>query len=373
MKNFLLIASFPESVITFRGHLIEALLEKGMTVHVAVPDLYADSPIYQWLVTKGVKIHVIPLARTGINPFKDIILLLALCRLMIKVRPLFVLSYTIKPVIYGSLAAWFTRVPHRYALITGLGYAFTGNVIGVRKLLNILIRRLYRFSLSHVHKVFFQNKDDEQLFKDLAIINSNQQSCVVNGSGVDLASFYPVPLPKKMQFLLIARLLGDKGVREYTAAAAVVKQKYPDVDFKLAGWIDSNPDAISQNELDEWVNSGVIDFLGRLDNVQSAIAASSVYVLPSYREGTPRTVLEAMAMGRAIITTDAPGCRETVINGENGFLIPVKSVESLVAAMQKFIDDESLIEKMGAVSREIAEDKYDVHKVNAVLLREMSV
>ncbi|MDH5394512.1 MAG: glycosyltransferase, partial [Gammaproteobacteria bacterium] len=150
-------------------------------------------------------------------------------------------------------------------------------------------------------------------------------------------------------------------------------EKRPDIVFKLAGWIDSNPNAISQNELDEWTNSGVIDYLGRLDDVQPAIAACSVYVLPSYREGIPRTVLEAMAMGRAIITTDAPGCRETVIDGRNGFLTPVKSVKSLVIAMKKFIDDESLVAKMGAVSRQIAVDKYDVHKVNAAILKEMNI
>ena len=371
--NFLLVASFPDSLITFRGHLIDKLLKKGMNVHVAVPGLNPDTAVYEYLSAKGVEIHDIPLSRTGVNPFKDFLLFICLCRLILTTRPDVIFCYTIKPIIYGSLAAWLMRVPRRYALITGLGYAFTGELQGVRKFLSVIIRQLYWFSLYGVDKVFFQNKDDEKLFKDLKIMSSKKQSVVINGSGVDVEAFAQTPLPKPIQFLLIARLLGDKGVREYAAAAAIIKEKRPDIVFKLAGWIDSNPNAISQNELDEWTNSGVIDYLGRLDDVQPAIAACSVYVLPSYREGIPRTVLEAMAMGRAIITTDAPGCRETVIDGRNGFLTPVKSVKSLVIAMKKFIDDESLVAKMGSVSRQIAENKYDVHKINAVMLKEMNI
>lgn len=371
--RFLLIASFPDSLITFRGHLIDALLAKGMTVHVAVPDIYPDTAVYKYLDAKGVVMHVIPLCRTGINPFKDIILLFVLCWLLFKIRPQTVLSYTIKPVIYGSLTAWLMRVPNRFALITGLGYAFTGTARGVRKLLSVIACQLYRLSLNGVDKVFFQNYDDEKLFRDLKILSSDKESFVINGSGVDVSSYFPTPLPKETQFLLIARLLGDKGVREYAAAAAIIKQSHPEVIFKLAGWVDTNPDSIAQSELDEWIKSGAIDYLGLLDDVRPAIIDCSVYVLPSYREGTPRTVLEAMAMGRAIITTDAPGCRETVVDGKNGFLVAVKSVNDLVLAMKKFIDDASLALSMGKQSRKIAVEKYDVHKVNEVMLREMNI
>jgi glycosyltransferase involved in cell wall biosynthesis len=174
-----------------------------------------------------------------------------------------------------------------------------------------------------------------------------------------------------VRFLLIGRLLGDKGVREYAQAAQAVRRQYPDVQFTLVGMIDSNPNSIAQAELDAWVADGRLTFLGSMADVRPAIAASSVYVLPSYREGTPRTVLEAMAMGRTIITTDAPGCRETVVDGDNGFLVPVKSVEALVQAMVRFIQDPALAPRMGARSRQIAEAKYDVHQVNAVMLREM--
>ena len=371
--RFLLIASFPTSLIKFRGDLIDALLAQGMMVHVAVPDLYSGSEIFKALHVKGVVIHDIPLSRTGMNPFKDLFLLFSLCRLMLKIRPNTLLTYTIKPVIYGSLAARLTRVPRRFALITGLGYTFTSEIRGARKILSVLAQKLYRLSLNGVHKVCFQNPDDEKLFRQLKILSPDKKSFVVNGSGVDVASFAQKSLPESVRFLLIARLLGDKGVREYAAAAAIIKQKHSEVCFSLVGWIDTNPDAIAQHELDEWINSGVIEYAGKLDNVRPTIENCSVYVLPSYREGTPRTVLEAMAMGRPVITTDAPGCRETVTDGVNGFLVPVKSVDELVLAMQKFIDDKNLSGKMGDKSRQIAVDKYDVHKVNAIMLHEMDI
>jgi glycosyltransferase involved in cell wall biosynthesis len=172
---------------------------------------------------------------------------------------------------------------------------------------------------------------------------------------------------------MISRLLGDKGVREYAEAALRVKEKYPKIEFVLVGWLDENPDSITQSELDKWVNRGVISFLGKLEDVREVIANCSVFVLPSYREGTPRTVLEAMAMGRAIITTDAPGCRETVIDGENGFLVPVKSVDDLEKSILKFIKQPGLAVSMGKRSREIAEVKYDVKKVNDIMLQEMGI
>ena len=223
-----------------------------------------------------------------------------------------------------------------------------------------------------VEKVFFQNPDDESLFQNLGIIKtSDNKSVVVNGSGVDLKKFNTSPFPTNIQFLLIARLLGDKGVREYFKAAKAVREKRPDIKFGLVGWIDNHPDAISKQELDERIDAGDIFFYGRMDDVKPAISESSVYVLPSYREGTPRTVLEAMAMGRPIITTDAPGCKETVMDGINGYIVKVKSSQALVKAMFSFIEQPELIESMGNNSRKIAEDKYDVDKVNKHMMLEM--
>lgn len=373
MKTFLLIASFPDSLIKFRGPLLRALVAKGLDVHVAAPDL-ADVPdIRTELEALGITLHGISLKRTGTNPVADLATVAELWRLMRRIRADYVLGYTIKPVIYGSMAAWLANVPNRFALVTGLGYAFTGDASGKRGLLRKLIQRLYRFGLSKSRKVFFQNPDDEALFRQLGLLPADIPSCVVNGSGVDVADYALAPLPEKPSFLLIARLLGDKGVREYAQAARKVKAQYPDAVFRLVGWIDDNPDAISQQELDGWVNTGTVEFLGKLADVRPAIADCNVYVLPSYREGTPRTVLEAMAMGRPVITTDAPGCRETVTDGDNGFLVPVQAVNELAAAMVKFIENPELVAGMGERSRLVAEQKYDVHRVNEFMLGEMGV
>jgi glycosyltransferase involved in cell wall biosynthesis len=370
-SSFLLVASFPESILNFRGPLIAALRDEGLDVHIAVPDLADANNIRQALESQGVVVHDIPLVRTGTNPIEDLRLLWNLLRLFRAVKPDCVIGYTVKPVIYGSIAAWLTSVPHRFALVTGLGYAFTDNRSNS---ITKIVQSLYRFSLSKVDKVFFQNPDDESLFRARRLLAETTPSVVVNGSGVDVAAFNTEPIPAgPLRFLLIARLLGDKGVREYASAAKKVKALFPDTEFGLVGWIDENPESIAQSELDGWLADGCIKFYGRLEDVRPAIAGCSVYVLPSYREGTPRTVLEAMAMGRPVITTDAPGCRETVVDEDNGFLVPVKSVDKLAKAMIRFIEEPELIAKMGARSREIAEDKYDVHKVNEVMLFEMGV
>jgi glycosyltransferase involved in cell wall biosynthesis len=174
-------------------------------------------------------------------------------------------------------------------------------------------------------------------------------------------------------FLLISRLLGDKGIREYVAAAGEVLRRYRNVVFRLAGNVDTNPNSIQLDEVFQWHRAGVIEYMGQLDDVRTAIADCSVFVLPSYREGTPRAILEAMAMGRPIITTDAPGCRETVTDGDNGLLVPVKAVKELAIAMERFIVEPDLIPRMGARSRIIAVDKYDVHKVNSQMLTGMGI
>lgn len=373
VRTFLLIASFPDSLIKFRGPLIEALIHAGYRVHVAVPGLDPESDIYSRLTELGVQVHDIALQRTGLNPLRDVGLVVELRRVMRAIKADYVMGYTIKPVIYGSIAAWMAGVPNRYALVTGLGYAFTGEPKGLRKVLRSVIQRLYRFALARTKKVFFQNPDDEALFRDLGLLPQVIPSCIVNGSGVDVAEYDVAALPERPAFLLIARLLGDKGVREFAQAAALVKQHYPYVCFQLVGWIDDNPDAIRQQELDSWIAAGILVFLGKLSDVRPAIASCSVYVLPSYREGTPRTVLEAMAMGRAIITTDAPGCRETVVDGDNGYLVPVQDIQALADAMTALIESPDQIARMGVRSRLTAEEKYDVHKVNEKMLAEMGI
>lgn len=372
-RRLLVIAGHARSLVNFRGPLVRAFAEAGLEVHAAAPELKEDAATDRQLEEWGVITHNIALQRTGTNPLGDISTLISLCRLQWALKPDIVISYTVKPVIYGTLAAWLTKVPHRFALITGLGYAFTGEARGKRALVQRLVMRLYTAALSRTERVFFQNPDDEALFRELRLLG-DVPSQVVNGSGIDTACFDVKPLPQGApHFLLIARLLGDKGVREYVAAAAKLCKYYPEAVCQLVGDIDTNPDSISQQELGRWVAAGHIDYLGRLNDVRPAIANASAYVLPSYREGTPRTVLEAMAMGRPIITTDAPGCRETVVEGDNGYLVPVKSVDALYQAMRRFIEDPGLAARMGARSRAIAEEKYDVHKVNAIMLEAMKI
>ena len=378
--KFLIIASYPASIFKFRGALIAAIQNSGFEIHIAAPEFNDYPEERDQLEALGYIVHDIPMQRTGTNPVVDAQTLLALYSLMREIKADYIMGYTIKPVIYGSLAAKLARVPHRFALITGLGYAFQGaDEQGYKKSnLQKVMHKLYSVALTSTHKVFFQNPDDEALFKSMGILKPTAATKVVSGSGVDTSEYsvqdFPIdddkPLPK---FLLIARLLGDKGVREYAQAARIIKAKYPQAQFDLVGWIDDNPDAIEQQELDRWIDEGVVNFWGKLSDVKPAIAASSIYVLPSYREGTPRTVLEAMAMGRPIITTDAPGCRETVVDGYNGYLVPVKAVEELADAMERFIVTPELIEQMGTASRQFVEEKFDVHTVNQVMLKEMDI
>lgn len=377
--KFLMISSFLPSVLNFRGKLLEAIHAKGYDIYVMAPELSQFPDEHQKLQALGYHIYEIPMQRTGTNPIKDLNTLIEMYRLIRQIQPDVVLCYTIKPVIYGTLAAWLARVPKRFALITGLGYAFQNVESGKRSIFQKLVHGLYAQALKHAEKVFFQNPDDLKLFQDMYLLEVHKPTVVVNGSGVNVQDFDVMPLPLndqgivKASFLLIARLLGDKGVREYAEAARIIKAKYPETEFHLVGWIDDNPSAISQAELDTWVSEKIVNYWGKLSDVRPAIAASSVYVLPSYREGTPRTVLEAMAIGRAVITTDAPGCRETVSNGVNGYLVGVKSVDDLVQSMQYFIEDPKLIAYMGQRSREIALNKYDVHQVNTHMMTEMEM
>ena len=383
MQNrILIIGGLPQSLINFRGSLLREMIVTGNSVFACAG---GHDPITEEKLRQlGVDYFPVKLSRAGMNPLEDVRTLVDLVRLIRLIKPDIVLSYTIKPVIYGSLAANFCRVPYIFSMITGLGFAFMETASLRRQVISFFAHILYRTSLKKNRKVFFQNPDDRQLFIERKIVFP-EQAVLLNGSGVDIDHFSVVSLPNNniLSFLLIARLLHDKGISEYVAAARIIKAKYPKTIFRLVGPIDPNPSAISMDELKEWVYDGGIEYLGELEDVRPAIAESSVYVLPSYyREGTPRTVLEAMAMGRPIITTDAPGCRETikriannnksynknrVIQGENGFLVPIKNVQTLAYAMEQFIRNPKLVEQMGRLSREYAVEKYDVNKVNAFI------
>ena len=363
--KIILLGSYGPSLINFRGELIGELCAQGFDVHAAAPEIEVETR--QKLEQKGCTVHDVELQRTGLNPGTDLKTYRALKKLMLQIKPDIFLGYTIKPVIYGNLAAKAAGVPIRCGLITGLGSAFTAKTGFVQSLAMSLARRMYRSALRSANVVMFQNPDDRDLFLQMNLV-TKEKCRIVNGSGVNTQYFAQSPLPEEPVFLLIARLLVDKGIREYIQAIRILKKQYPDAKCKLVGWIDPHPFAIEQPEVDEWVGEGLIEHIPRVDDVRPIMESCSVYVLPSYREGTPRTVLEAMSMGRPVVTSDAPGCRETVTDGVNGFLVKVKEAGELSQAMLRLAGDAKLRQEMAEASRRIAVEKYDVNKVNQQII-----
>ncbi len=358
-----------KSLLNFRGPLLAMMVKEGHEVLACADGDNVE--VASSLKKMGVAYHSIPVERAGLNPIKDLCTFLELYSFFKKSRPDIALNYTIKPVIYGSLAAYIAGVSNVFSMITGLGYVFTGETLKHRVIRRV-VKNMYQSALMMNKTVFFLNPDDLILFANLGLAAPHKQ-ILINGTGVDLTYFGKALVTDQPIFLLIARLLKDKGIIEYVAAARILTKRYPNAVFRLLGPFDSNPTAIGESQVEGWKKEGAIEYMGDTEDVRPYLSSSNICVLPSYREGTPRAVLEAMAMGRPIITTDAPGCRETVIEGENGFLVPVKNVNALVEAMEKFIVHPELIERMGRRSREIAEEKYDVHKVNDVILGAMGL
>jgi len=366
MAKVMLVGSLAESLMGFRGRLLEEMVRLGHEVVAcspAGPDFVRTD-----LAKIGVRYQLLPLNRTGLNPLQDLYSLWYLTRFFKHYRPDVVLNYTIKPVLYGSMGASLARVNTISSMITGCGSSFNTGTLR-QQLYSQLASTLYRFGLSSNRVVFFQNPDDLRFFTQHKIVNESNHPTMINGSGVDLDYYTPAPFPENVSFLLIARLLRAKGIAYYAEAARLLKTRYPQSKFYLVGWGDNSSREIQTAELDDWVNQGWIDFLGQRDDVRPAIADTSVYVLPSfYGEGVPRSILEAMAMGRPIITTDTPGCRETVVNGVNGYLVPAHDPEKLAKAMERFILNPASISPMGAASRRLAEEKFDVRDVNRIIL-----
>lgn len=368
-RRILINGSYAPSLINFRGPLLQAFVDAGLDVHVSAPDIPVD--MVQTLRAMGVTAHSLPLQRTGRGLIGDLSYFRALRSLMAEIRPDCVLGYTIKPNIWGSFAARLAGV-RSYSWVTGLGYVFIeGQGLG-RKVTQFIARQLYRRATDFNHKVIFQNPDDMADFIASGCLSDTSKTAMVNGSGVDTAHFQPVALPDAPVFLLIARLLRSKGLAEYGAAVQLLRGKIPGARFQLAGMLDEGPDAISQAELNALITQG-IEYLGELSDVRPAIAAASVYVLPSWREGTPRTVLEAMAMGRPIITNDVPGCRQTTVHGHNGFLVQPYDAEALATAMEQLGNDAAMRVRMGYASSARVQEIYAVEKVNAAMMQIMEI
>jgi len=370
-NSIIIISNISTSLINFRGDLIKRWLELGFEVYTFAPK-YKDD--HQEILTDwGAKTVKYNLNRSGLNPFKDFNSIIDFKNKLKQIDPDYIFSYTIKPVIFSSLINKSLNLKGMYSLMPGLGYAFNNGGIK-NKIVNKIAILLYKFSLKNNDKVFFQNPDDLDLFVDLNLIDKDK-TVLVNGSGVDTEEFYNTkPQAENISFLIMARLLKSKGIKEYIEAARIIKKEYPDVEFNILGSPGSGPDAVPLDYVKKADQDNIINYPGRVEDVKPFIAKNSVYVLPSYyREGTPRSILEAMSMGKPIITTDNPGCRETVIEGKNGFLIPIKDHKFLANKMRYFIENKNAISAMGKESRRMAEEKYDVHKVNQKIIEEMNL
>ena len=353
MARIVLLGSHSSSLIGFRGRLIERMVSEGHDVIGCAPG--RDERVEKGLERIGARYLPVKLNRTSLSPAADLATMIDLYGLFRRLRPDALFSYTIKPVVYGSFAARLAGVPGIYSMITGLGYAFMGTT-WKQRVLNAVVKPLYRAALRLNRGVFFQNEDDANLFVELGLVSRNKVT-LTGGSGVDLDHYpvEPLPIPPP-RFLMCGRILVEKGVREYIEAAGTLKRRYPGAQFNYLGPFDvDNPAGVSEAQLNAWNRDGQVRFHGPATDVRPFFRACSVFVLPSYREGTPRTVLEAAAMGRPVITTDGPGgCRQTVRPGETGFLVPVKDSEALARAMERFIAQPELIGRASCRERVFA-------------------
>ncbi|MFL6751769.1 MAG: glycosyltransferase family 4 protein [Sphingomicrobium sp.] len=349
------------NIVNFRAGLIRALRSAGYAPVVIAPrDAAADSRMREL----GVECITVPIDRSGVNPAADLRLLRAYRRLLERLRPAAYLGYTIKPNIYGAMAAARLGIP-AIPNVSGLGTAFIRN-----GLLQQIVLRLYRIGFRRAPVVFFQNAEDRQLFVERRIVRPDQAR-VLPGSGVDLERFSPAPAPGgPPAFLFIGRLLRDKGVAEFIAAARLLRRELPEARFQLLGPIDdANRTAVDPHELQSWISEGVVEHLGTTDDVRPFIAAATAVVLPSYREGLPRSLLEAGAMERPLIATDVPGCREVVEDGINGLLCKVRDPQSLAAAMRRIAGMPAAeLAAMGAAARQRVQDRFSEAVVVGIYL-----
>ena len=372
LGKIIIIGALPQSLINFRGDLLKALIAAGHEVTAMASETEVD--VITALLDMGVFFRPYPIQRNAMNPLRDLQTLLALRKIFYELKPDIVLAYTIKPVVWGGLAAQLSSAPSFYALIEGLGFAFQGGNYH-RKIVGFIASSLYKLALRKASRVIFLNPDNRKTFLKQRLIRESK-TAIIDSIGLNLDFYRYNEISEKSEsviFLTIARLLGEKGLREYAEAAEIVKQCYPDAEFRLIGQAETSPDAISSDEVSRWKTQASIDYIGEVIDVRPHLIECHIYVLPSYHEGMPRTILEAMAIGRPILTTDVPGCRETVVQGENGYLIPKADAQALAERMIWFIEHPEEWQRMGRCSREMAEKRFDVNKINNELMEIMGL
>lgn len=367
----ILIGTVASSFYGFRADLIRTLLKKGHQVYAFTSEYTAED------LKKIEQLGAIPITYTlnrgGLNPLADIIATYQLSKKIKAINPDLVFSYFSKPVIFGTLAAKLAKVPRVIGMLEGLGYTFTEQPEGLSKKTQLIKKIqvfLYKIALPQLDQLIFLNPDDpKDLLEKYAINVKNIE--VLGGIGLNLDHYkYSENFNSNISFIFIARLLAEKGIHDYIKAAKIVKEKYPSVKFTVLGAIDKEAlGSLKEEELESLVKTNIIKYPGHVSNVSEWIEKSSVFVLPSYyREGVPRSTQEAMAIGRAVITTDVPGCRETVVDGVNGFLVPKWNPEALAKKMIYFIEHPEQARLMGAESYKIAVEKFDAEKVNQRLV-----
>lgn len=376
-KRVLIACDSSYTLLGFRGKLIEELVKKN-EVHVFTPKI-SRQDVAEQLRSLHVVVHENGLNGSNVSVLSDLKYIIQLYRLIKATKPDVFFPYTFKPVIYGTVIAKFCKVNCITPMLTGLGYSFSGQTTK-KSFVSTITRNLLKWSLlkNDCLRIVFQNHDDYHTLIETGIISRRHKAFVVNGSGVDLTDYtYSIPETKLVSFLMISRLINAKGVREFYEAAKLIRQKYPEIKFKLIGPYDDNIDAISK-ELYADIRSGkVIEYIGQVEDVKPYIKGASILVLPSYYgEGVPRCILEGMAMGRAIITCDSVGCRETINRSAkqpNGFLIPIKNITALASKMEHYINNTKDILIYGRNGRKFARQKFDVNVVNAEMLRIMQL
>lgn len=370
--RILVLGSDRDYLVNFRGDLIRAMVAAGCEVFASAP-APEDGHHAARIREMGATFVPIEMARNSVSPLRDAATLRRLVRTFRRIRPDSVFAYTAKPVIYGGIAARLAGIRSFHALIPGLGYLFMGTGASGRAR-RALAARMYRAGLARAETVFFQNRDDAEDLRQAGALRSGQRITYLAGSGIDTERFAPTPFPERPAFLFVARLVREKGIGEFIEAARMVKARMPDAVFRVVGYFDGSPNDVDRGVVDAAHREGTIEFVGRVSDVRPELARSSAFVLPSYyREGTPRSTLEALAMGRPVVTTDWVGCRETVEDGVNGMLVPVRDPAAVARAVELLARDRGLLERMGRASRDRACSRFDVRSVNADIMAAMGV